>query len=122
MNFIPFITYLLGPFNNIFIALLLFVSLAFISSIMVDIIKKELTYNKVIKLLFKKIAIFIIIIISVAIDRMLLDNDSFVRTLCCHFYFIMEVMIIIENAKKLGISIPDQLVEIIEKLKTNNTK
>ena len=83
----------------------------------------ELTLDKCLDQIAKKITIFCLIGISHIIDKHILGNTSAVRVGVTFFYIATEGVSIIKHADALGIKIPDFLrsrfVELEERLNSN---
>lgn len=110
-------TYLFGGWDNCIIALVLFMALDYTTGVIAGYIKRELSSDIGRKGILKKFTIIIVLIIAVILDR-LLNNGAWVfRTLVCYFYIANEGISLLENAVKIGIPVPEKIVNVLEQLK-----
>lgn len=65
--------------------------------------------------IIKKVCLLAVVIVSVFMDK-LIDTDV-IRTLVIFYFISNEGISIIENVSKVGISIPEELINVINKLK-----
>ena len=111
-----FFSYLLGDWDTAIIALIVFMTLDYITGVVVAYINKTLNSEIGFKGLAKKFLIIIILIAAVCLDR-LLNNEGWVfRTLVCYFYIANEGISLLENAGNLGLPIPSKLKKALEQL------
>ena len=105
-----------GKMDGLFITLVVFVIIDYITGIVKGIIKKKLNSETGFKGILKKIIIFLIVGIANLIDVNILGASSVLRTAIIFFYISNEGISIIENASKIGLPIPEKLKEVLEQL------
>ncbi len=111
------VSYLWGGLDVIFVALLTFMALDFITGIICGIKKGELdSHRAYLGITKKKMMILIMVAVAVVLDRLLNAPDT-ARVLVIYYYIAMEGISILENAAKLDFPVPDKLKDILLQLK-----
>ena len=111
------VSYLWGGLDVIFVALLTFMALDFITGIICGIKKGELdSHRAYLGITKKKMMILIMVAVAVVLDRLLNAPDT-ARVLVIYYYIAMEGISILENASKLDFPVPDKLKDILLQLK-----
>src|SRR5690554_1627175 len=111
------VSYLWGGLDVIFVALLTFMALDFITGIICGIKKGELdSHRAYLGITKKKMMILIMVAVAVVLDRLLNAPDT-ARVLVIYYYIAMEGISILENAAKLDFPVPDKLRDILLQLK-----
>lgn len=111
------VTYLWGGLDVMFIALLTFMALDFVTGIICGIKKGELdSHRAYLGFTRKKMMILIMVAVAVVIDR-LLNVPGTTRSLVIFYYLAMEGISILGNAAKLDFPVPDKLRDILLQLK-----
>lgn len=103
---------LLGNIDRSFTFLCLVMVLDFITGILCGIEQKSLSSNICIKGLFKKLFVFVYVIIGHHLDILL--GTDYVRMGICYMYAIGEVLSIIENGVVLGVPVPTPIKKALE--------
>ena len=111
-----FIGKTLGSFDNLLIALIIFITIDYITGVIKAIINKQYSSEIGFKGISKKVLMIFMVALATQID-LLLDNIG-IRYLVIIFYIVNEGMSIIENASLLGLPIPEKLKQAFEKLNT----
>ncbi|NYV64668.1 phage holin family protein [Bacillus sp. Gen3] len=96
--------------------LLVFVILDYVSGMMASATEGKLSSKIGFKSIPKKIMIFFMVAVAHLIDGALGDNHMF-RDAAIFFYLANELLSIIENAGRLGLSVPEQLSKAIDVLR-----
>ena len=109
-----FIDKTLGSFDNLLIALIIFITIDYITGVIKAIINKQYSSEIGFKGISKKVLMIFMVALATQID-LLLDNIG-IRYLVIIFYIVNEGMSIIENASLLGLPIPEKLKQAFEKL------
>lgn len=109
-------TFLIGGFDNLFITLLLFMLIDYITGIIKGIINKELSSNKGLYGILKKVGIIFIVVIASLVDT-IVDTSNAVRTLTIYFFIPNEGISILENSSSIGLPMPKRLLDIFNKIK-----
>ena len=112
------ITYLIGGADMAIYSLALFMAIDFITGVMVGYKTKTLTRDKSRDGLLKKATIILVLIVAVTLDRLLNNGMWVFRTLIAYFYICSEGLSILENSAKIGIPVPQKLVDALANIKT----
>jgi toxin secretion/phage lysis holin len=97
--------------------LIAFVVADYVTGVMNAIVKKKLSSAVGAKGIFKKMMIFILIVIMHLVDKYLLGNGTALRTALTFFYVSNEGISILENATELGLPVPKAIKDILAQLK-----
>ncbi len=109
-------TYLFGGVDAAAITLFVFIILDYITGVFGAIINKSLSSSVGLKGILRKLAIISCVIVAVLLDR-LLNTEDMLRTMFCYFMIANEGLSILENAAKMGIPLPEKLIETLKQLK-----
>lgn len=109
------VTYLFGAWDVAFQVLCVFMVIDYITGVMVGYVTKQLSSQRGIQGIFKKIAILITVIIAVAVDRVIGSNMLRMAAIFC--LVGNEGISLLENLSRLGTPIPDKLVNALLQLK-----
>lgn len=107
-----------GELNGLFLALISFMVLDYITGLSVAWVKKELSSEVGFKGIFKKVLILVLVGVGNILDVHLLGGGSVCRSAVIGFYLANEGISILENAGNLGLPLPRKLVEVLEQLKS----
>lgn len=110
----------LGGLDSLFYALIAFVALDYITGVLVAIHDKKVSSEIGFKGICKKFLIFMIVSMGNIIDKYILGSGSALKTLLIMFYLSNEGISILENAKLLGLPIPQKLKDVIQQLKKHD--
>ena len=106
--------------------LLIAVILDYITGLIKAIYNKTLSSEIGYKGILKKVVVFIVVALSVLVDRVLteyllnsvgIDFDTPFRTIVCVFFLCNEGISILENASLMGIRIPKKLKQALLQLR-----
>ena len=112
---------LLGGWDMLIYALLLFMALDYGTGIYRAYKDKELSSEIGINGIAKKITILVVVAVAVGID-LVTGTQGAIRTLSILWYIVMEGISILENAVRIGITVPDKLSDALLQLKENGKK
>lgn len=107
--------YWLGGFDEMLIALLIFMICDYLTGVMKAIIKKKVSSEIGFKGIFKKLLILFLVGIAVRLD-IILNLDGALRYLVIGFYIANEGISILENAGEMGLPFPKKLKEVLVQL------
>jgi toxin secretion/phage lysis holin len=111
------LTYIFGGWDTVLIVLTIFMALDYLTGVIAAIYNKTLSSDIGFKGLLKKFTVLIVLIIAVLLDR-LLNNDTWVfRTLVAYFYIANEAISLLENSARMGLPVPQKLLDILAQLK-----
>lgn len=116
------LTWLIGAWDTALIVLVLFMALDYITGVVRAYINKSLSSSVGLIGIARKSLIFIVLIVSVLLDRLLNSEIWVFRTLVAYFYIANEGISLLENCVGLGLPIPERLKDALEQLKEGNKK
>ena len=108
--------YLLGGFDVAISCLLIAIVLDYISGIIKAYITKQLSSEIGLKGIIKKVAILLIVMLAVLIDRVTGESGA-IRTLVIYYFVANEGLSIIENFAAAGVPIPAAIKNALKSLK-----
>lgn len=109
-------TFVFGQLNGLLIALIVFMSIDFITGLISASISHELKSKKSWVGIARKGVTLMVVAVGNLLDVHVLGNGSTVRTMIIGFYLANEGISILENAGKIGIPLPKKLRKILEEL------
>ncbi|MBQ2704727.1 MAG: phage holin family protein [Clostridia bacterium] len=110
-------TYLFGGWDVALAVLVSFMAIDYLTGVVGAVINKKLSSHTGFKGLAKKLFVVLMLIVSVMLDRLVNGGQWIFRTLVAYFYIANEGISIIENVARLGVPIPQRIVEILEQIK-----
>lgn len=111
------LTYMFGTWDTCLLVLVYFMALDYCTGLIGAFIQKKVSSNIGFKGILKKTTIFIVLIVAVLLDRLLNDSTWVFRTLVCYFYIANEGISLLENAVKIGVPIPQKIIDVLEQIK-----
>lgn len=112
---ITWIGWLIGGYDTMMIALLLFMIIDYLSGVMCAVINKKLSSKIGFKGIFKKIMIILLVGITNLLGQA--TGIDGLRYIVISFYLANEGISIIENASILGLPVPKKVKDVLEQLK-----
>lgn len=112
--------FLFGKLDGMFYALVAFMTLDYISGVIVAFMEKKLSSEVGFRGICKKILIFIVVAVANIIDVQILDNSSVLRTGVIFIFLANEGLSILENSAAMGLPIPKALSKALTQLKQNS--
>lgn len=116
------VTYAFGTWDTALTVLITFMVLDYLTGLMCGMYNKELSSSVGFKGLIKKCLILIVLIVAVLLDRLINEGTWVFRTLVAYFYIANEGISILENAARLGLPLPEKLIDVLSQLKEGNRK
>lgn len=110
--------FMYGKLDGLILALVMFVTLDYISGLMCAWAEKKLSSETGAKGIVKKVFIFMLVAVAHIIDSQILKgaDGSAIRTAVIFYYLANEGLSICENAGRLGLPIPKKLKAVLEQL------
>ncbi len=105
-----------GEINSLLYALIAFVTIDYVSGVLLAILEKKLSSEIGFKGISKKVMIFVLIGLGNIIDQYIIGSGSSLRTMLIMFYLSNEGISILENATKIGLPLPQKLKDILLQL------
>ena len=116
------IGFLFGETDGMFIALVVLITLDYISGVIAAAVKKELSSAVGAKGIAKKVFMLLIVVVANIVDVNVIGQGHALRTVVIIFYIANECISLLENAAELGVPFPDKLMDILKQLKDKNNK
>ena len=114
--------FLVGGLDNLFITLLIFVALDYLTGVIKGIYKKILNSKLGLKGILKKLGYIVIVVVATLFDYLIGDNTMAVRSLVIYFFISNEAISILENWAMMGLPLPNKIFQVFENLKDNDKK
>mgnify|MGYP002529571352 CR=1 FL=1 len=114
--------YFLGGMDGMLIALIVLMSLDYISGVMCAIIDKKLSSAVGFRGVCKKVFILMLVGVAHIIDLHVVGTGSALRGVVICFYMSNEGLSLLENAAHVGLPIPDKLKDILAQLHDRDKK
>ena len=108
--------YFLGGCDGLILALLLFVSVDYITGVMCAIADRKLSSEVGFKGICRKVLIFLLVGIANILDVNVIGTGSVLRTAVIFFYISNEGVSLLENAAHLGLPVPNKMKAVLEQL------
>lgn len=108
--------YFLGGMDGLLIALIVLMSLDYVSGVMCAIIDRKLSSAVGFKGVCKKVFILMLVGVAHIIDLHVVGTGSVLRGAVICFYMSNEGLSLLENAPHVGLLIPDKLKDILAQL------
>lgn len=108
--------YMLGGLDSFLYALLVFITLDYITGVMVAIVEKNLSSDIGFRGIFRKVLIFVMVALAHIVDSKIIQTGTGIRTAVILFYASNEGISIIENSAKLGLPIPEKLKILLSEI------
>ena len=108
--------YFLGGLDGLMIALIVLMTLDYISGVMCAIIDRKLSSAVGFKGICKKVFILMLVGVAHIIDLHVVGTGSALRGAVICFYMSNEGLSLLENAAHIGLPIPDKLRDILSQL------
>ena len=114
--------YFLGGMDGLMIALIVLMTLDYISGVMCAIIDKKLSSAVGFKGICKKVFILMLVGVAHIIDLHVVGTGSALRGAVICFYMSNEGLSLLENSAHVGLPIPDKLKDILSQLHDKDRK
>jgi len=113
------VVYYLGGLDTALKTLLVLMVLDYITGLCKAIANKEINSIIGAKGIIKKVGYLIIVVVSVLLDEVV-GNTGAIRNIVIYFFVANEGISIIENWGKMGLPLPDKVLEVLEQIKNEN--
>lgn len=114
--------YFLGGFDGMMIALIVFMTLDYLTGVMCAIVDKKLSSAVGFKGICKKVLILMLVGVANIVDVHVVGTGSALRGAVVCFYLSNEGVSILENAAHIGLPIPEKMKEILAQLHNRGDK
>jgi len=108
-------SYMVGGVDALVVALLILITLDYITGLLKAIYDKNLSSKIGFKGIIKKVCIFIIVAVAVIIENNF--NIAGLRSLTITFFAVNEALSLLENVASLGVPLPKSLTDTLQQLR-----
>jgi toxin secretion/phage lysis holin len=115
-------TWVFGKWDLAIQVLICFMVMDYCTGILKGFVNKQLSSEVGFKGIARKAVIFVVLIVSVMIDRLLNTGSWIFRTIVCYFYVANEGISVLENCTQLGLPIPKQITDALVQLREGQKK
>lgn len=113
--------YFLGGMDGLLTALIVFMTLDYVTGIMCAIVDKKLSSAVGFRGIFKKMLIVLLVGVAHIVDLHVVGAGNALRSAVVCFYLSNEGVSLLENAAHLGLPIPVKLKTVLEQLHDRDT-
>lgn len=107
----------LGGWDGATYALIIFISLDYITGVMCAIAEKNVSSDVGFKGIFRKVTILMLVGVGAILDKYIIGTGEVLRLAVIFYYISNEGISILENATRLGLPVPSKLQGVLEQLK-----
>ena len=108
--------YYLGGMDGLLIALLVFMTLDYVTGVMCAIVDGKLSSEIGFKGICKKVLILLLVGVANIVDMHVVGTGSALRGAVAAFYLSNEGVSLLENAAHIGLPIPEKLKDVLAQL------
>ena len=112
--------FLWGTFDGLLYALIAFMIMDYITGLISAYIRKEISSATGFKGIAKKVFIMMLVAVGHILDTKVIDGGTVCRSAVIGFYIANEGISILENCGKIGLPLPERLIEVLKQLKNKN--
>lgn len=112
-----FCAVLFGRLDGLLYALITFMILDYITGIIVACIQKNLSSATGFKGIAKKVFILVLVAVANIVDSQIVGDSTICRSAVIGFYIANEGISITENAVKIGVPVPQKIVDVLNQIK-----
>ena len=114
--------YFLGGMDGMMIALIVLMTLDYVTGVMCAIVDKKLSSAVGFKGICKKVLVLMLVGVANIVDVHVVGAGSALRSAVICFYLSNEGVSMLENAAHLGLPVPDKLKSILSQLHNRSDK
>lgn len=115
-RFPDLLIWFLGNIDSLLLSFIVFVTVECISSVLSALILHKYSIESIAHWIANKCVLFLLIGTANTIDSYLFKNGESLRTITLWFYITYECITIIENTAKLGLPIPQKLIDFVNEI------
>lgn len=109
--------FLWGRLDGLFYALIAFMVLDYITGLISAYLQKEISSAIGFKGIAKKVFILVLVAVANIVDSQIVGDSTICRSAVIGFYIANEGISIAENAVKIGVPVPQKIVDVLEQIK-----
>lgn len=110
--------FLFGDRDGLMLALIGLIVMDYISGVLAAIAQKKLSSEIGAKGIAKKVFMLLIVAVANIVDINVIGEGHVLKSVTVIFYIANECISLIENGGRLGVPVPNKLLEVLEQLKT----
>lgn len=114
--------FLWGQIDGLMYALIAFMALDYITGIISAYIAKKLSSKVGFLGIAKKVFIMFLVAVGHILDTHVIGGGAVCRSAVTGFYLANEGISILENSGKIGLPLPEKLLDVLEQLRKDNEK
>ena len=114
--------FLWGELDGLLYALIAFMTIDYVTGLVVAWIRKELSSEIGFKGIAKKVFILSLVAVGRILDVHVLGGGAVCRSAVIRFYIANEGISILENAGNIGLPLPKKLIDVLQQLKSKEEK
>ena len=114
--------FLWGELDGLIYALIAFMTIDYVTGLVVAWIRKELSSEIGFKGIAKKVFILSLVAVGHILDVRVLGGGAACRSAVIGFYIANEGISILENAGNIGLPLPKKLIDVLQQLKSKEEK
>lgn len=109
---------LFGDLDGLMIALAALMVMDYVSGVLAAIAQKKLSSEIGAKGIAKKVFMLLIVAVANIVDINVIGEGHVLKSVTIIFYIANECISLIENGGRLGVPVPNKLLEVLEQLKS----
>lgn len=116
--------FLFGGVDGLLIALIVLIVLDYVTGVVAAALRHELSSEVGARGIAKKVFMLAIVAVANIVDVYVAGEGHALRTVVVMFYISNESISLLENGGRMGVPLPDKLIQVLKQLKDNssNTK
>lgn len=116
------LSYFLGGLDGFLYALIIMVSIDYITGVISAVVRKELSSTTGFIGILHKIVIFALVGVAHTIDLFVVKQGDVLRTAVIFYYIANEGISILENCAEIGLPVPEKLKKTLLQIKDESEK
>lgn len=103
-------------------ALITFMVLDYVTGLVSAYIRKEISSSTGFRGIAKKVFILVLVAVGHVLDSRVIEDGTVCRSAVIGFYIANEGISILENSGKIGLPLPEKLLNVLKQLKNKGGK
>lgn len=112
--------FLFGDRDGLMIALVVLIVLDYISGVIAAAVEKKLSSAVGAKGIAKKVFMLLIVAVANIVDINVIGEGHVLKSVTVIFYIANECISLIENGGRLGVPVPNKLLDVLKQLKNKD--
>lgn len=114
--------FLWGTPDGLLYALIAFMVMDYVTGIISAYIRKEISSSTGFRGIAKKVFIMVLVAVGHLLDSRVVGDGTVCRSAVIGFYIANEGISILENSGKIGLPLPEKLLDVLRQLKNKEEK